>query len=825
MASLPSASGLPVEGVLPALRDCLALDECAVLRAETGAGKTTRVPLSLMNEPWLAGRRILMLEPRRLAAIRAASYMARLLGEEAGASVGYRIRGESRVGPRTRVEVLTEGILTRMIQEDRCLSGTGAVIFDEFHERSIHADLGLALSLAVRGRERPDLRILVMSATLRGEPLADLMGGARMLDCPGRLFPVEIHYERVPPPPEVESLVAKKIRTALREKEGDLLVFLPGRREIERVRGLLEEEGGRELFRICILHGAMDPSLQQDALAPAPAGVRKVVLSTSVAETSLTIEGIRVVIDSGLSRISRFDPRRGMAGLVTVPVSRASAEQRAGRAGRLAPGVCYRLWTEAEHALHPDAHPPEIMQADLAVLALETACWEGGGGGELRFPDAPSPAQLARARELLSELGALDHTGGITSDGRAMARIAAHPRLARMLMQAAPAGLGPLACDVAALLSDRDILPGGMERDIDLVTRLELLSSGGEDRRAPLHRVREESRRLRRLMGVGDTPQSPHQAGFLLAFAYPDRIAGRMGGRMRLSGGPEVLLPRGSPLERSAFLAVPEVDGAGRRVKAFLAASLEEADLRSALAGRITCADEIAWIESEQRVAARRVERLGSLILSESPLGAGAPGVVGELLAAVRRRGLTCLPWTAAAREVRARSEWARARISGGLSWPDLSEETLLSSLGEWLTPHCPGFTRLAQLQGLDLHAILRARLGAARLKEMDRTAPPKIRLPSGVLAPVGYETGRPVLSVRLQQMLGQTETPTVGGERVLIQLLSPSGRPLAVTRDLKSFWAGAYPGVRKEMRGRYPKHFWPEDPLRAAPPVRKGTR
>ncbi len=823
-------SPLPIDDALPALRRALADHPSAVLSAPPGAGKTTRVPLALLDEPWLNKGRLMMLEPRRLAARRAAEYMASRLGQRVGETVGYRIRGESRVGGATRVEVVTEGILTRMLHASPDLPGTALVIFDEFHERSIHADLGLALSLDVQTNLRDDLRILVMSATLDGLAVARLLGDAPIVESAGRAFPVETRYLNFAPDGRLETRVREAVHRALSTSEGDILVFLPGQREIRRAQEILLETGFPGPVAVHALYGEAPPESQQAALSPAPAGMRKVILSTSIAETSLTIDGVRIVIDAGLSRLPSFDPRRGMEGLVTVPVSRASADQRCGRAGRQAPGICYRLWTEDRQASLPAFTPPEIANADLAPLALDLALWGSPDGATLRFLDPPPSAHLAQARELLLRLGALDRSGALTPHGRAMAALPVHPRIAHMIIRGSELGHGPLACELAALLEERDLLRGRPDADIDLASRWHALHRAGAADRGVRERVLAEARRLRGLAKIADKPGDETALGPLLALAYPERVArrrGAEGGRYQLAGGTGAVVPEWSLLAREKFLAVGEVDGVGTEVRVFLAAPLSEDDIRTLFAGRLDSVEEVRWSGQDQAVVARVQTRLDALVLDERPAAPSGDALRSAMLDGIRQMGLGALPWDGESESLRARSEWLRSSGLAGTEWPDLSAERLLSALEQWLGPFLEGINRRAHLARLDMTRMLRARFSYRQLQELDRLAPATLAVPTGSRIRLSYEGPQPVLAVRLQEMFGQVETPTVGGGRipVLIHLLSPAGRPLAVTRDLPSFWRNAYPDVRKEMRGRYPKHVWPDDPLTASPTRRTRRR
>ena len=830
---IPTAT-LPIDAILPALKEKLRAHTGAVLVASPGAGKTTRVPLSLLDEPWLAGRKILMLEPRRLAARAAARFMAACLGEQVGGTVGYRVRMDTRVGPRTRIEVITEGVLTRLLQADPALEGVGLVIFDEFHERSLHADLGLALCLQSRALLREDLRILVMSATLEAEPVADLLGGAPVLVSEGRSFPVETRYLERKTDGRIEPAVVRAIVDGLSQNEGDLLVFLPGVGEIRRVEARLGELSLGPRVRIASLYGNLPHEAQDLAILPAPPGERKVVLATAIAETSLTVEGVRVVIDSGLMRIPRFSPRTGMARLETVPVSRASADQRRGRAGRLAPGICYRLWTEMDDRGLALQGAPEIMEADLAPLALELAAWGVFDPAELLWLDPPPAAALSQARELLVQLGALSRNGTITPHGREMADASLHPRLAHMVLKANPLGLGGLACELAAILSERDLIRGDLAApDADLRLRVEALRGSGSSHghtvdQAACRRVLTEARQLARDFAVRFTGEDDADAsGLLLAFAYPDRIAQRRTtGRFLLRNGRGALLAGGQTLADAAYLVMAELDGQGAESRVFLAAPVGLVELERHCGEQMEEEALVEWDPTAQAVRARRRKRLGALVLKESYFAHPDPADVrAALLGGITDEGLEMLPWTKAARQLQERLIFMRHQDP---TWPDASNEALATTLGEWLGPHLHNFRSREELQGLNLMDVLKSTLSWAQQRALDELAPTHVVVPSGSRVPVDYsDPAFPVLAVRLQEMFGLHDTPRIGPRFVplTLHLLSPAHRPVQVTQDLASFWRNAYFEVRKDLRGRYPKHYWPEEPTGAVPTNRTRPR
>ncbi|RED56806.1 ATP-dependent helicase HrpB [Cohnella lupini] len=818
---------LPIDSVLPELLLSLRSSGNAILIAAPGAGKTTRVPLALLGEAWLEGQKIIMLEPRRLAARSSAKYMADRLGEPVGATVGYRVKMDTKVGPRTRIEVVTEGVLTRMLQADPALEGIGLVIFDEYHERSLQADLGLALCLQSQALLREDLKLLVMSATLEAEPVAELLGGAPVISSEGRSYPVETIYRPKPSGVYMEDSVTQAIMDALRMHAGDILVFLPGAGEIRSVeaklRGRISAEAGVRVFP---LHGSMTADAQDQALAPLPSGQRKVVLATSVAETSLTVEGITVVIDSGLSRVSRFSPRTGMSRLETVAVSAASADQRRGRAGRLMAGTCYRLWSQEEQQGLAARSVPEILEADLAPLLLELSVWGARDVMELNWLDAPPLPALQQARELLVQIGAMDKSGkSVTAHGKKIAEFGHHPRLAHMLIRAESLGLGGLGCELAVLLGNRDFIRyEGRAQSADIRVRVEALRGGGAyavDEGAR-RRLLEEVKRLQRELGIrsesGLESNLLQEIGLLLAFAYPDRIGRqRDNGKYLLSGGRGATFAGGQTLAHQPWIVVADVDDTGTDSRVRLAASITFEQLSLHLHKEINVETHIYWDSEAKAVRGRSRKKLGALLLEEIPLSKPpAERVAQVLLEGIRTEGLDLLPWTKAARQLQERTVFVRHHDS---SWPDLSDEALLGSLENWLAGYIDGLKGKSDLQRLNLKDILESMLSWEQRRELENAAPTHWAVPSGSRVPVDYaDMDAPAVSVRLQELFGLPETPRIAGGRVplTLRLLSPAQRPVQVTRDLASFWSNAYFEVRKDLKGRYPKHYWPDNPLEA---------
>ncbi|MFW0755729.1 ATP-dependent helicase HrpB [Pseudomonas sp. H11T01] len=828
---------LPIDEVLPALREALATRHEAVLEAPPGAGKTTRVPLALLNEPWLAGQTILMLEPRRLAARAAAERLASELGEKVGETVGYRIRLDSKVGPNTRIEVVTEGILTRRLQDDPALEGVGLLIFDEFHERSLDADLALALSLNGRDLFRDDqpLKILLMSATLEGERLAGLLDDAPILRSEGRMYPVEMRWGRAFQPGEfIEPRLVQTILEALNDESGSLLVFLPGQAEIRRVHQQLADAlGERSEVLLCPLHGELDLAAQRAAIDPAPPGQRKVVLATNIAETSLTIDGVRVVIDAGLARVPRFDPGSGMTRLDTQRISRASATQRAGRAGRLEPGVCYRLWSQDQHEQLAAYASAEILSADLAGLALQLGRW-GVTPGQLIWLDVPPAAAYAQAQDLLERLGALEGKTAedwkLTRHGQAMAELPAHPRIAHLLLRGQALGLADMACDVAALLGERDILRGA---GADLHSRLVLLS--GEERAARgaqggVQRARQLARQYRGYLrgkaseSVSD-PDHPRWLGALLALAYPDRVAQQRragGAEYRLANGRAALFAEADSLMKQPWLVIADLGSrqGQREERIYLAADFDPALFDSVLAEQVRNVDQLDWDEREGVLRAERQRKVGELVLSREPLtGLDEAARSQALVSLVRRKGLELLPWTPELRQWQARVALLRQldmEGKGQSEWPDVSDAALLANLENWLQPYLSKVSRLSHFANLELASIVHNLLPWPLPQRLDELAPHHLSVPSGSSIRLDYSEQPPILAVRLQELFGLAETPRIAGGRqvVKLHLLSPARRPVQVTQDLANFWRSTYAEVKKDLKGRYPKHYWPDDPL-----------
>jgi ATP-dependent helicase HrpB len=812
-------AALPVASAIPAIRDALAGAGACVLQAPPGAGKTTLVPLALLRAGAFDGR-LLMLEPRRIAARTAAGRMAELLGEAVGATVGFRIRGARATGPATRIEVVTEGVLTRMIQAEPDLPGIGAVIFDEIHERALNADLGLALTLEARAALRPDLRLMAMSATLDAGPVAVLMGDAPVVTARGRAFPVDTRYLSRPAPGpgaaprEIAAAAARLTLQAVAETAGGVLVFLPGAGEIRQVATLLA--GALPAgCRLRPLYGAMPLAEQRAAIRP-EAGARKIVLATAIAETALTIEDIRVVVDAGRARRARFDPRSGMSRLVTERVSRAEADQRRGRAGRVAPGICYRMWMAGEEGGLAPYPPPEIAIADLAGLALELAVWGARDADALAFLTPPDPGRLAAAQTLLRALGALDRDGRATAHGRAIAALPLHPRLGHMLLR----GRGGTARAMAALLAAR---PGAAGAATDLRDRLAPLLRPAGDGAAPgLAAIRDAARQLPEPQGAVADPDE------LAALAYPDRIALRRadgGARYLLSGGKGARLEPGDPLCRERLLVATDLDGDATEARIRAAIPIAETALRGVLGDRIAWQASCVWDRRARRVVARVQERLGALVLDDRPWQDCPPErIAAAALDGVRDLGLGALQRSRAALALIDRAGFLRGR---GAALPDLSDAALIARAGDWLLPFLAGCRSAEDLARRDIAAPLAAWLGPATLHQIDRLAPAHFTAPSGRRVGIDYAGGRPAVAIRLQELFGLDVHPTVGpdAEPLVLTLLSPAGRPVQTTADLPGFWRSSYVDVRREMRGRYPRHPWPEAPWAALPTTRAKPR
>ncbi len=821
---------LPIHTVIPELKNALRSGS-AVLAAPPGSGKTTIVPLTLLEEPWLQDKKIVILEPRRLATRAAAARMATLLGEPVSRTIGYQIRFDRRVSPATRIEVVTEGILTRRIQEDNELQDTGLIIFDEFHERSIHADLALALCLDLC-QLREDLRILVMSATLDTGPIAVLLGKVPVVKGEGEAHPVSIDYLPQQVTGRIANTTAAGIRRVFKEYPGDILAFLPGAGEIKDVARQLEDDPALDKTIIAPLYGNLSQKEQDQAITPDPAGRRRIILSTSIAETSLTIEGISCVVDSGWSRRPRFYPGSGLSRLTTVRVSKAAADQRAGRAGRLSPGHCLRLWTREEQYCLAPFHPPEIVDTDLAQLALELALWGVQNPAQLLWLTPPRQGAYQQARELLLSLDALTSSGRITATGRQLAGLAVHPRLGHMLLQGKKIGQASLACDLAALLSERDILRINADAaTADLHNRLNLLSQYRQGKVAAVKdnggdpgacsRVDKNARTWLQRMHELRKPCNPETAGLLLAFAYPDRVARRRHGQQEsylLSSGTGAKLPKFDPLSINEYIVVPKLDAGSKEGRIFLAASLSLADLRHQHGSLFSKTTEVYWDNDTRRVIAADRLCLGAIVVEEQPAKKTSPDQVTQaLLTGIRNMGISSLPWDRASRQLQARINCLRS-WQPNERWPDLSDSNLIGDLS-WLTPYLAGISKAGQLKQLNLLEIFMTMLGWEKQQRLERLAPATLTVASGSRIRLRYQHDEPpFLAVRIQEMFGIEETPVICDGRipVLLHLLSPAQRPLQVTTDLAGFWQRTYPEIKKDLKGRYPKHFWPDDPLAA---------
>jgi ATP-dependent helicase HrpB len=814
----PDTVELPIVQALPDLRAALAGDNTAVLVAPPGAGKTTGVPVALLDAPWRGEGKIIVLEPRRLAARAAAARMSDTLGERVGQRVGYRVRLESRVSAATRIEVITEGVFTRMILEDPGLEGVAAVLFDEFHERSLDADLGLALARNSQALLRPDLRLLIMSATLDGARIAKLLDGAPVIESVGRAFPVETRYLGRDPRVRLETQMAKAIRGALVSETGDILAFLPGQAEILRTQADLLEGALAPGVDVLALYGALDVADQDRAVAPATPGRRKVVLASAIAETSLTLAGVRIVIDSGLARRARWDPRAGLTRLSTHRVSRASADQRRGRAGRTAPGVCLRLWDEAETRALTPYDPPEILEADLSRLALDLARWGAADAAGLVFLDPPPPTALTEARDLLRALEALDAQGVLTAHGEALSRLPLPPRLAHMVRIGARSGQGRRAAQLAMVLSERGL--GGADTDIS--RRAEAFARMGGGRAKAALAVAE---RWAELAGPAEDRQLLTD-GLLIAAAFPERVAKARGpvGEFQLASGRGAFLDATDPLAKAPWLAVAELGGGASRDRILLCAELDIEALRAAFPGRFMTEDKLETTGGGGK-RARRLVRLGPLIVDAVDLERPAPElIVRALVDDVIQAGLTVLPWGRLSQGLRARLAFLRQT---DLTWPDVSDEGLLAQRAAWLAPLLVGRTRLGDLTDADMVSALRGLVPPGLIGRLDAEAPVSWTSPAGSVHDIDYAAdGGPRVEVRVQALFGLRSHPTIGRDlRLVLGLLSPAGRPIQLTRDLPGFWSGSWREVRKELRGRYPKHPWPEDPASAPPTLRAKLR
>jgi len=823
---------LPILRVISQLQHTLRTHSLALLTAEPGAGKTTQVPLALMHEPWLGNKKIIMLEPRRLAARTAATYIAGLLNEPAGKTVGYRTRLDTKISSATQIEIVTEGVLTRILQHDPSLNEYGLIIFDEFHERSLQADLGLALTLQTQSVFREDLRLLIMSATLNVRTLSHSLNRAPVLTCEGTIFPVDTQYIGPFEKNTFAQQVASTIHRLLHTETGNLLVFLPGAGEIRRVEENLTQGSLPDKVLVAPLYGNLASKTQDQAILPPQPGWRKIVLATNIAETSLTIEGIRIVVDTGLMRVPRFDVQSGMSRLVTLPISQQSAEQRRGRAGRLEPGLCIRCWSETTQRTLAARTPPEILEADLSSLALELAVWGIQDESELVWLDSPPAGALAHARQLLQFLGALDGKGRVTEHGLTMADLPLHPRLAHMVVQGIRMRRGALACDLAAMLSEPNFLKGTpAQGEVDIRFRMEEYHHQVNRRIASgvVQRITHASKNWQRTLGISQksnhTKWDQEDLGILLALAYPDRIAQRQSDgtrRYKMTNGRLARFHQPQPLEHDEFLVIPNLDGAQPVSRINLAAPILRDDLVKHFSERFQTQAIMTWDVETQSVLANTVVRLGELVLKEGRLHQPDPEVVmAKLLDGIRHHGISCLPWTKDQRHWQSRVQFLRRVIKTEPAWPDVTDAILLQTLETWLAPYLTNLTSLSQVQRVDLTWPLQALLSAEQRQAFESLAPTHLSVPTGSRIALDYDSDEsPILAVRLQEVFGMTKTPTVANGRipVLMHLLSPARRPVQVTQDLQSFWNSGYAQVKKELKGRYPKHFWPEDPLQAAP-------
>ncbi len=832
---------LPIDELLPQLLTTLNKSQSVVVQAPPGAGKTTRVPLALLESDWLGSKKIIMLEPRRIAARAAARFMAASLGERVGETVGYRVRLDNKTSSRTKIEVVTEGILARMLQDDPSLENYGVVIFDEFHERNLNSDLGLALCIDSQQGLREDLKIIVMSATLDGAAVSKLLFDAPIITSEGRSYPVVIRHQALSNNFKRErraflAELTQHIITVLDKEHGSMLVFLPGASEIRQVASALKEglqaAGLIKNILIAPLFGQLTAVEQDAAIQPASEGKRKIVIASAIAETSLTIEGIRIVIDSGLIRIPHFDPNTGMTQLVTLAVSQANAEQRSGRAGRLQEGVCYRLWSQSTHLLkHSTA---EILDADLAPLILELAQWGVIDVNDLRWIDPPPAPHVAQANDLLQQLGALDSNGRITKHGKAMAQWGAHPRLAHMMLRAKTIDAGVLACEVAAILSERDVLRGSAARESDLLWRVEILRDKSKNNKTTPHdidqsalrQVQVSAKQWQRQLQVTNSMDDLKLLGVVLAYAYPDRIGVRRNNSSRylLSNGRGAILNEGDPLCMEELIVAAHLNGA-REARIFLASSLHSEHLALYLSDLIHIRSVVYWDDRNACVQARTQQCIGEIVIDDEPWAdVEQDAMACALLEGIRTRGINCLPWTDATRTLQARMKFVFDHIDS--NWPDVSDVTLLISLETWLKPYLNNKSRLSHLERLDLNSMMLSQLSWEQQQRFDHLVPTHINVPSGSNIRIDYTHFPPVLAVRLQEMFGLADTPHIadGKIAVLLHLLSPARRPVQITQDLAGFWQASYHEVKKDLKGRYPKHHWPDNPLQA-PATTKAKR
>ncbi|WP_222875649.1 ATP-dependent helicase HrpB [Terrihabitans soli] len=801
---------LPIDEAIPALISALQEGVSAVLVAPPGAGKTTRVPLVLLDEAWRGDGRIILLEPRRIAARAAADRMASTLGEKTGDTVGLRVRLGSKISAKTRIEVVTEGVFARMILDDPELKGVAAVLFDEFHERSMDGDLGLALALDAQSALRPDLRLLVMSATLDGARVAKLLGDAQVVESLGRSFPVDTRYSARDPRARLEDEAVQAVRRAMGEEGGSALVFLPGQAEIRRTAERLREKMSPDID-IVELHGGLDARDQDRAIRPAPQGERKVVLATSIAETSITIEGVRIVIDCGLSRVPAFEPSTGLTRLETVRVSRAQADQRRGRAGRTEPGICYRLWEEAATASLPAFQTPEILAADLSGLVLDLAAWGVSDPSALSFLDPPPSAAWTEAKKHLVELGALEESGRITPRGQNIRRLPLPPRLAAMMLEAARIGVARQAADIAVIVVERGLGGDGT----DIVHRVDMFRRDRSRRAEDARRLAEGWAREAQALAPKEE-DSEIGLGAVLARAYPDRVAQARGkqGEFRLANGRGASVEPHDALAREPYLAVAEIAGAAGSARIRLAAAISREDIEKLFADRIEAREDIVFDPQTASVRGRAARKLDALILSDAPLKSPRDESAAKILAeGVAALGVSRLPWTKPLEQWRERVGFLRR--AEGETWPDLSDDALSKNASEWLAPYLTGKAALSEVSASDLDQALKALLPYDLSRRLEKEAPTHFTAPTGSSLAVDYSGTEPMISVRVQELFGLDAHPSLAGGKVplVLELLSPAHRPVQVTRDLPGFWRGSWAGVRADMRGRYPRHPWPEDP------------